>query len=77
MSFGSTIEDTHKDLEAQIGLVKGNGFEEFARHVHEKVPSLFSSEEATQFVSFLWSMLQQDPQRRSCTSVLLNHLFLG
>ncbi|KAJ5576861.1 hypothetical protein N7535_003787, partial [Penicillium sp. DV-2018c] len=68
----NSAEELRESLRALIQQVMGNGDKSFAMHVGEMLPN-FGSKDKEEFVSFLSSMLQQCPQRRSSTSALLKH----
>ena len=76
MSFGCVAEEMREDLRALIQHVMERGYKNFAIHVGERLPSDFGSKDIEEFASFLASMLQRSPQRRSSTSALLKHQFL-
>ncbi|CAI7641030.1 unnamed protein product [Penicillium glandicola] len=76
MTFGSTAEKSRANLKDLVTQVTGNGHDSFVIHVGERLQSDFGAENTQQFASFLWPMLQQDPQSRSSASELLKHPFL-
>ncbi|KAJ5820855.1 uncharacterized protein N7525_010139 [Penicillium rubens] len=75
MSFGC-VDEEMRDLRALIQHIMGRGYKSFAIHVGERLPSDFGSKGIEEFASFLASMLQQSPGRRSSTSALLKDQFL-
>ncbi|KAJ5836243.1 hypothetical protein N7447_002269, partial [Penicillium robsamsonii] len=76
MASGCTTEECHANLKDLVNQVIGNGYGGFAVHVGERLKSDFAAEITEQFASFLWSMLQQDPQSRLSASELLKHPFI-
>ncbi|KAJ5245571.1 hypothetical protein N7489_005667, partial [Penicillium chrysogenum] len=76
MSFGCVAEEMREDLRALIQHIMGRGYENFAIHVGERLPSDFGSKDIEDLASFLASMLQQSPGRRSSTRALLEDQFL-
>ncbi|KAJ5360053.1 hypothetical protein N7517_009244 [Penicillium concentricum] len=76
MAFGCTTEECRAILKDLIAQIIGNGYDGFAVHVGERLRSDFDAETTGLFASFLWSMLQRDPQSRSSASELLRHPFM-
>ncbi|KAJ5482027.1 hypothetical protein N7475_000839, partial [Penicillium sp. IBT 31633x] len=75
MSFGCSAEETRPNLATLISQLNDIGYSDFAIHVGERLSSDFASKGTDTFVTFLWSMLQRNPQNRDATNVLLDHNF--
>ncbi|EDN03941.1 hypothetical protein I7I51_05199 [Histoplasma capsulatum] len=78
-SFGLTaeqIDEEHAYRISQLLGKNGQGHENLTKHLTERLPYDFGAENVEHLASFLWLMLQQNPQRRMPTTKLLNHLFL-
>ncbi|ODH45502.1 CMGC/SRPK protein kinase [Paracoccidioides brasiliensis] len=78
-SFGLTAEQIDEEHAYRISQLLGkNGqvHENFTKHLTDRLPYDFGAENVEHLASFLWLMLQQNPQRRMPTTKLLNHLFL-
>ncbi|KAL2376101.1 hypothetical protein RJZ90_007725 [Blastomyces dermatitidis] len=78
-SFGLTAEQIDKEHTYRISqLLDENGqmHENFTKHLTDRLPYDFGTENVQHLVSFLSLMLQQNPQRRMPITKLLNHPFL-
>ena len=78
-TFGFTAEQIDKDhIYAIDQLLDTNGQMDrsFTEYLRDRLPSDFGAENTSSLASFLSSMLQREPQRRSLANDLLNHPFL-
>ncbi|KZF23983.1 serine protein kinase [Xylona heveae TC161] len=74
--FGLTADKVKQDLRSLMNEFFANGSQGFSVYLSERLPPDFGAENLTQLTSFLWSMLQRDPQDRKTTTELLNDSFL-
>ncbi|CAG8019640.1 unnamed protein product [Penicillium nalgiovense] len=75
--FGCTSDELKRSLRSVILNFVGAGRDQFAVYLGERLPPHFGANNADKLSSFLWSMLQQNPQDRSSMSDLLFHPFLS
>ncbi|CAG7935453.1 unnamed protein product [Penicillium nalgiovense] len=75
--FGYTSDELKRSLRSVILNFVGAGRDQFAVYLGERLPPHFGANNADKLSSFLWSMLQQNPQDRSSMSDLLFHPFLS
>ncbi|CAG8285764.1 unnamed protein product [Penicillium nalgiovense] len=75
--FGCTSDELKRSLTSLILNFVGAGRDQFAVYLDERLPPHFGANNADKLSSFLWSMLQQNPQDRSSMSDLLFHPFLS
>ncbi|KAL4733021.1 kinase-like domain-containing protein [Aspergillus similis] len=69
------INEEHLGLISQMLNENGQMDEAFVKHLKDRLPPNFGARNIHCLASFLWSMLQQDPQKRMSTAELLSHLF--
>lgn len=75
-AFGCTVEEIHRAWGSRIHKLVEDGSQKFAVYISEKLPDDFGTENVQQLAHFLWSMVQECPQDRKSTAVLLNHPFI-
>ncbi|KAL4778592.1 serine protein kinase [Aspergillus varians] len=70
------IDEEHLGLISQLLGGGGHMNEAFVKHLTDRLPPDFGVGNIQNLASFLWLMLQQEPQKRISTAELLGHPFL-
>ncbi|KAL3443559.1 serine protein kinase [Aspergillus insuetus] len=70
------IDEEHLDLISRLLGDKGDVDETLIHRLRDRRPSDFGTTNTQGLASFLWAMLQQDPQKRGSTAELLHQPFL-
>lgn len=79
MTWGLTDEQANEDHISRIDRIlkkDGQVLESFMKHLTERLPSDFGTQNVQRLASFLLLMLELDPSRRMSTTRLLDHPFL-
>lgn len=75
-SFGCTVDETYEILGDLMHKFIGNGSQQFAVYLSERLPEDFGVDNLEKLAHLLWTMLQERPQDRKSLAVLLNDPFL-
>jgi serine/threonine protein kinase len=70
------VDEEHFDIISRLLDGDCHINETLIRHLADRLPANFGTTNIKSFASFLWSMLQHDPQKRKSAAELLYHPFL-
>lgn len=76
MALGCTFDELNGSLKSLILNFVEGGRDKFTVYLGERLPPDFVADNLEKLSSFLWSMLQHNPQDRITMTNLLFHPFL-